>query len=507
MATGCSTADIAVLLVDVTKGIQAQTRAHASIIAMMRVSKLICLVNKMDAVCFAEEPFRAVTRDIARLASVVGIQDLTYIPVSGLLGENISRPSLRMPWYKNTTFIRDLSEWRREDHQANDPIYVVQRVVRDQDGGRGLLGRVNGGELSVGDLVKVASSGETAVIEKITRGWDCVSSAAKSSSVGLWLDRNLDVARGDALSLAKMPLETTTRLNARIAWFDEECCSLRRTYDLKWASVWTACSIECIHSTDPFCDRSFGDENSLCRGDLRTCEIALSHPIPYVEHHRHPELGTFILVDRLTRNTLAAGTIKQNLMKSANVYKQPLSITRSDRERLNGQQGRVVWITGLSGSGKSTLANLVELELHKRGHRSYLLDGDNTRKGLCSDLGFSDAERMENIRRLAEVAQLLMEAGLVVVVAAVSPFQRDRDMARGIIGNLYFFEIHVSTPLEICEQRDPKGLYRKARAGQIADFTGVSSPYEAPSRPNAIFDCSSPIETAQISALIGQLHL
>ncbi|MCM5693033.1 adenylyl-sulfate kinase [Sinorhizobium meliloti] len=501
MATACSTADIAVLLVDVTKGIQPQTRVHAAIVGMMQTSEVVCLVNKMDAVSFAEEEFRRVAHEVHQLAVAIGLRHIASIPVSALVGENVIRPSANMPWYTGVPFIDYLNNWSREKNQPDDPIFAVQRIVRDQDAARGLLGKVDGGDFSVGDLVKVTASGEAAVIEKITRGWESVSRATNHSSVGLWLDRNLDIGRGDALSLAKMPLGTTNKIRARLLWLDEEPCSVGRTYDVKWASFWTACSIESIEHDDALGLGASEGEYTLSRGGLRMCEIALSSPIPYVEHSKHPGLGNFILVDRLTRRTFAAGTIIQKLAKSANVYKQPLSIARLDRERLNGQHGRVVWITGLSGSGKSTLANLIERELHQRGHRSYLLDGDNIRKGLCSDLGFSDAERMENVRRLAE------DAGLVVLVAAVSPFQHDRDMARGIIGDRDFFELHVSTPLEVCEERDPKGLYRRARAGQLANFTGVSSPYEAPRRPSAVVDCTSPITPGQICALIEQLSI
>ena len=337
--------------------------------------------------------------------------------------------------------------------------------------------------MKLGDEIRVAASGQTALVADIVTMDGSLSVAHAGDAVTLCLDREIDASRGDVMSLSQSLLEMTDQFEATLVWMHQDEGMVGRNYDLKLSTQWASASITNIkHRIDT---NTLAHEacKKLQLNDIAVCNIATAKPVVFDRYANSHTLGSFILVDRFTHATVGAGLIGHNLRRAQNVHAQALSITRADRERLNGHPGRVIWFTGLSGSGKSTLANALEVELHRRGMRTYILDGDNVRQGLNKDLGFTEEDRVENIRRIAEVARLMMDAGLVVMTAFISPFRRDRKMAQELIGANHFMEVYVSTPLNVCEQRDVKGLYKLARAGKIPNMTGVNSPYEAPDEP------------------------
>jgi bifunctional enzyme CysN/CysC len=314
--------------------------------------------------------------------------------------------------------------------------------------------------------------------------------AGEGQAVTLTLDRELDVSRGDVLALAEAPLETTDQFEAELIWMSAEDGLIGRNYDLKLATQWAVASITAIKHRINVSNLAHEACRKLALNEVGVCNLALNRPIAFDRYAASKALGGFILVDRFTRATVAAGLIRHSLRRAQNVHTQSLSITRLDRERLNGHVAKVIWLTGLSGSGKSTIADALEVKLHAEGRRTYILDGDNVRHGLNRDLGFTDADRVENIRRIAETAKLMMDAGLIVIAAFISPFRREREMARELLGTGNFIEVYISTPLEVCEQRDAKGLYKKARAGLLPNLTGIGSAYEAPTAPQVVLDCS-----------------
>ncbi|MGZ0786594.1 adenylyl-sulfate kinase [Pseudomonas saponiphila] len=328
--------------------------------------------------------------------------------------------------------------------------------------------------------MRVTRSGQTATVAEIVSMDGPMPEARCGDAITLRLSKEIDASRGDVISLSQSPLETTDQFEATLVWMNEEPGLIGRSYDIKLATQWASASITGIKHRVDINTLNHEASKQLSLNDISLCTLAISKPMVFDSYQHSKTLGSFILVDRISNATVAAGMITHSLRRAQNVHAQALSITRADREKLNGHKGKVIWFTGLSGSGKSTLANALEVELHARGHRTYILDGDNVRQGLNKDLGFTDADRVENIRRIAEVAKLMMDAGLIVMTAFISPFRRERQMARELIGEENFIEVYVSTPLEVCEQRDVKGLYKKARSGQLPNLSGIGSPYEPP---------------------------
>ena len=374
-------------------------------------------------------------------------------------------------------------------HSAPDAIagvvFPVQSVTRLPDGARGLNGTLAAGALAVGDALRVTASGQIAQLAYIHTMDGDLPYCSAGRAVTLLFDRDIDVSRGDVLSGADAPLQMTDQFEATLIWMHEEPGLIGRSYEIKLASQWAGASITNIKhriNIDTLAQESC---RQLALNDIAVCTLALGKPVVFDHFEASKVLGGFIVMDRFSHATVAAGMVRHNLRRAQNVHRQALSITRSAREHLNGHAGRVIWFTGLSGSGKSTIANALEKALHAQGMRTYILDGDNVRQGLNKDLGFTDADRVENIRRVAEVAKLMMDAGLIVLTAFISPFRAEREMARRLIGEENFVEVFVDTPLALCEQRDPKGLYKKARSGQLPNMTGINSPYEAPSPAEA----------------------
>ncbi len=489
MVTGASTADVAVLLIDARQGVLTQTRRHAYLVSLVGIKQVILAVNKMDLVSYQQDVFDAILVDFRTLAQPLGFSGITPIPLSALKGDNTTERSRHTPWYQGPTLMGCLETLPITPPVQNKAVFPVQWVNRPNACFRGFSGTLAAGKLAVGDTLRVTASGQTATLARIVTADGDLDAAHAGDAITLVLDREVDASRGDVIALADQPQEMTDQFEATLVWMHDEPGHMGRAYELKLANQWASASITSLKYRVDVSTQAHESCKQLALNDIAVANLALSKPLvfaPYDNNNR--ALGGFILVDKFTHATVAAGMIRHNLRRAQNVHRQALSITREDRERLNGHKGKVIWFTGLSGSGKSTLANALEKELHAQGKRTYILDGDNIRQGLNKDLGFTDADRIENIRRVAEVAKLMMDAGLIVMTAFISPFRAEREMARELIGAENFIEVFVDTPLEVCEQRDPKGLYRKARSGLIPNMTGINSPYEPPARPNAVIN-------------------
>jgi bifunctional enzyme CysN/CysC len=486
MVTGASTADVAVLLVDARHGLLTQTRRHAFLVSLVGIRHVALAVNKMDLVGFGADVFARIEQDFRAFARELGFESITAIPVSALKGDNITQRSPRAPWYQGPTLMGYLETVQVARSGRDQFVFPVQWANRPNAGFRGFSGSVASGVVRPGDEVRATASGQTARVATIVTFDGDLPQAASGDAVTLTLDREIDVSRGDVLTLAGQPLDTTDHFEATLVWMHEEAGLVGRSYDLKLATQWTGAQLTTLKYRVDVNTMAHESCRQLGLNDIAVCNLAVSKPLAYAPYTESREMGGFILVDRFSHATVAAGMIRHTLRRSQNVHRQALGITREARERLNGHKGKVVWFTGLSGSGKSTLANALEKQLHARGCRTYILDGDNIRMGLNKDLGFTDADRVENIRRVAEVARLMMDAGLIVITAFISPFRREREMARDLIGKDDFFEVFVDTPLAVCEGRDPKGLYRKARNGELPNMTGIDSPYEPPTAPQLV---------------------
>lgn len=506
MVTAASNADAAVLLVDASQGVLTQTRRHAFLASLMGIRSIALAVNKMDLVGFDSAVFRAVSDAFLDFARTLQFDAVTAIPVSALKGDNVVGRSRNTAWYTGPTLMGFLETVKPRQAPGERLVFPVQWVNRPDSAFRGFAGTLAEGSLAVGDEIRVTSSGHHARIAEIVTMDGTVDRASAGDAVTLRLDREIDVSRGDVISTANAPIDTTDQFEATLIWMHQDPGLAGRTYLVKSGPQWVPASLTGI--------KYRVDINTLvheaCRklelNDIAVCNINCAKPLPYDTYENSRALGSFILVDRHTNATVAAGLIRHSLRRAQNVHRQPLTIARTDRERLSGHAGQVIWFTGLPASGKSTLANALEVELHRQGRRTYLLDGDNLRHGLNKDLGFTEGDRVENIRRVAEVAKLLVDAGIVVMASFVSPFRRDREMVRDLVGGEDFFEVYVSTPLEVCEQRDPKGLYRKARMGQIPNMTGINSPYEAPRHPDFVAGASTASMDATVRSLVEMIE-
>jgi bifunctional enzyme CysN/CysC len=486
MITGASNADVAVLLVDARHGMRVQTRRHAYLVSLMGIRHVVLAVNKMDLVDFSAETFQRIADDFNQFATTLGFEHITPIPISALKGDNITQRSAHTPWYSGPTLLGYLETVKVATKPSDRLVFPVQWVNRPNSTFRGFCGTLTEGSVQVGDTIRVTHSGQTAQIAEILTFDGNLPSASAGDAITLTLDREIDISRGDVLSLAQHPLETTDQFEAIIVWMNNEPGLVGRSYDIKLASQWASASITHVKHRINVNTLVHEASKKLDLNDISLCTFATSRPLVYDNYQHAKALGSFILIDRYSHATVGAGMIRHSLRRAQNIHKQAHTITRTEREQLNGHRGRVIWFTGLSGSGKSTLANALEIALHAQGYRTYILDGDNIRHGLNRDLGFSNEDRVENIRRVAEIAKLMLDAGMVVMTAFISPFRQERDMARELIGQDNFIEVYVNTSLEICEQRDAKGLYKKARSGEIPNLTGINSPYEAPEHAKII---------------------
>jgi bifunctional enzyme CysN/CysC len=506
MLTGASTADVAVLLIDASQGVLTQTRQHAYLVSLVGIRQVILAVNKMDMAGYDKEVFDAITSDFNTLAKPLGFENITAIPLSALKGVNIVERSVQTPWYQGPTLMGCLETLSVERPSKSKAAFPVQYVNQSNTGFRGFSGTLASGQLVLGNTIRVTTSGQTAMLTRIVTADGDLDTVKAGDAVTLVLDKEVDASRGDVISLADQPLELTDQFEASIVWMHDDPGLMGRSYELKLANQWASASITDLKFRVDVSTHGHESCRQLGLNDIAVANLALSKPVVFAPYGENPTLGGFILVDKFTHATVAAGMIRHNLRRAQNVHRQALSITREDRERLNGHRGKIIWFTGLSGSGKSTLANALEKELHAQGKRTYILDGDNIRQGLNKDLGFTDADRVENIRRVAEVAKLMMDAGLIVMTAFISPFRAEREMARELIGAEHFIEVFVDTPLEVCEHRDPKGLYKKARSGQLPNMTGINSPYEPPLSPSCVLGHGGQDMEVAIRLLTNLLH-
>ena len=484
MATGASTADLAVVLVDARKGLLRQTRRHSYIASLLGIRQVVLAVNKMDLVGFDPAVFDGIVEGYRALAAQLGIEDVQAIPVSALEGDNLCERSGRTPWYDGPTLLEHLEEVPvQAAAQTGGMRLPVQWVNRPDLDFRGFAGTLAAGEVRPGDAVVALPSGRRSTVERVLDPAGEAAVARAGQAVTLTLVDELDIARGDVLAAADDPPQVADQFAVHLLWMDEAPLLPGRPYRLQIGGRTVTASVsEIKHRVDVNTWQRLAAKRLECN-EVGVCNLALDAPVVFEPYAANRALGGFILIDRESNATVAAGMIDFPLRRAGNLHWQHLDVDRAARARIKGQVPKVVWFTGLSGAGKSTVANLVEKRLHARGCHTFILDGDNVRHGLNRDLGFSDEDRVENIRRVAEVARLMVDAGLIVLVSFISPFRAERRMARERFGEGEFIEVFVDASLDVAEARDPKGLYRRARAGELPNFTGIDSPYEPPESP------------------------
>jgi bifunctional enzyme CysN/CysC len=506
MATGASTADLAIILIDARKGVLTQTRRHTFICTLLGIRHLVVAVNKMDLMDYRKDVFDKIEQDYRAFAKSVGASDITMIPLSALAGDNVIARSPNMPWYHGSTLMAHLETVPVGDDLDSQPFRLpVQWVNRPDQNFRGFSGSIVSGSVAPGDAIKVLPSGKTSTIERVvTYGGDLAKGVAGQSLTVTFRDE-VDVSRGDVICAANAPVEVSDQFQVDILWMDEEAMLPGRSYVIKAGTKQVPGTIETIKHKVNVNTMEHVAAKSLALNEIALCNLELDTPIAFAPYKENRHLGSFIVIDRFSNNTVGMGLIRFALRRAANIHWQALDVNKVSRAGLAGQKPAVLWFTGLSGAGKSTIANLVEKKLHAEGRMTYLLDGDNVRHGLNRDLGFTDADRVENIRRVAEVAKLMVDAGLIVLVSFISPFRSERLMARELVEDGEFVEIFVDTPLAEAEKRDVKGLYAKARRGEIKHFTGISSAYEAPERPEIRIDTTKLTAEGAADAIVEHL--
>lgn len=480
MAVGASFAELAVILVDVTQGLLVQTRRHARICALMGIRHFLFAVNKMDLAGYRQKEYKRVEKNIRKLAVDLELPYIEVIPVSATEGDNVTKKSVRMPWYQKKTLLDYLETVDTEvETKESGFVMPIQRVCRPNAYFRGFQGQVASGGIAVGDEITVLPRGEKAGVQSLLLADRPVEYMGKGQPAAIQLDREIDVSRGSVL-VKGADLKVSSMFTASILWMDDERLVQGKNYLIKLGTKMLPATVMSVkYKVDINSGENIADTR-LYKNEIAVCDIALSEKAVFDTFANHREMGRFILIDRITHMTAACGVVEHSLRRAENLTWQELDITRQFRGEKMGQKPVTIWFTGLSGAGKSALANEIEKALNTRGNYTMLLDGDNVRMGLNKNLGFQEQDRIENIRRTAEVAKLMNDAGLIVLTSFISPYRSDRRKAREIIGSVDFIEIYVSTPLEECEKRDVKGLYKKARDGKIPNFTGISSPYEPP---------------------------
>jgi bifunctional enzyme CysN/CysC len=489
MVTAASNSELAILLIDARKGVLTQTRRHSYLVSLLGIRTVVLAVNKMDAVDFHSEIFEEIERDYREFAQRIGLTDVVAIPISALKGDNVTAKSDRTPYYRGPSLMEYLETVDVQQELSHVPFRMpVQWVNRPHQDFRGFSGLIASGTIERGSQVRVMPSGVTAQVKAIVTYDGEPSSAGAGQSVTLQLAQEVDVSRGDMLVAADSPPCTADQLQATLIWMHQEPLLPGRPYLLKLGTQLATATVTSLRYKVNVNTLEHVAARTLGLNEIAVCNIGIDRPLTFDSYQENRDTGGFILIDRLSNNTVGAGLIHFALRRADNIHWQALDVNRESRAAQKGQQPRCLWFTGLSGSGKSTIANLVEKRLYALGQHTYILDGDNVRHGLNKDLGFTDADRVENIRRVAEVARLMVDAGLIVLVSFISPFRSERTLARSLFAKGEFLEIYVDTPLAEAERRDPKGLYKKARANQIKNFTGIDSPYEPPESPELRLD-------------------
>jgi bifunctional enzyme CysN/CysC len=496
MVTGASTADVAVILIDARKGVLTQTRRHSYLVSLIGIRQVVLAINKMDLVDWQQHIYNEIDEAYRAFAGQIGLHDITTIPISGLKGDNITAHSARTPWYHGPTLMDyletcEIDETRLQAQPARLPVQWVNRPNLDF---RGFCGLLASGTLHPGDRVRVLPSGRESRVKAIVGIEGEVPRVVAGQSIQVTLEDEIDISRGDVVVRAEAPAEVADQFECSIVWMADEPMLPGRPYWLKVGTRTVTAAVTDIKHKVNVNTLEHLAARQLELNEIGACNLSLDRPIAFDAYADNRDTGGFILIDRLSNHTVGAGMLRFALRRAHNIHLQALDVDKAARAALMGQKPAVVWLTGLSGAGKSTIANLVTRKLHSLGRHAYLLDGDNVRHGLNRDLGFTDADRVENIRRIAEVAKLMVDAGLIVITSFISPFRAERELARRLLAEGEFVEVHVDVPLALAEQRDVKGLYAKARRGELPHFTGIDSPYEPPEAPELR------LPTAELSA-------
>jgi bifunctional enzyme CysN/CysC len=508
MVTGASTADLAIILIDARKGVLVQTRRHSYLVNLIGIRHVVVAINKMDLVDYSEEAFRRIEAEYRTFADQIGLENITVMPISGVKGDNIVEKSGNTPWYQGPTLMHHLETVEIDEQRLQKTPFrlPVQWVNRPNLDFRGFAGTIAGGVIQPGQRVRVQPSGRESVVTRIVTADGDLPQAVANQSVTLTLADEVDISRGDVISTCEEPAEVADQFEATIVWMHDQPMLRGRNYLMKIGTkTVTATILPLKHKVNVNTLEQVAAEK-LELNEIGVVELELDRTVAFDPYTANRDTGGFILVDRLTNNTVGAGMLRFALRRSQNVHWQALDVDKEARARAKGQKPAVLWFTGLSGAGKSTIANLVEKRLFAEGHHTYLLDGDNVRHGLNKDLGFTEADRVENIRRVAEVAKLMGDAGLIVVTAFISPFRSERQSARALMAEGEFIEVFIDTPIGVAEERDPKGLYKKARRGELKNFTGIDSPYEAPEAPEIRIDTTRMTAEDAAGAIVAALR-
>ncbi len=493
MVTGASTAELAVILIDARKGVLTQTRRHSYLVRLLGIKNIVLAVNKMDLVGYDQATYDQIVADYTEFAASIGITDFNAIPISGFKGDNITAPSDNTPWYDGVSLMAHLEtvELDQSADQAADFRMPVQWVNRPNLDFRGFSGKIVSGQVAAGDDVRILPSGKTTQVDRIVTMDGDLQRAVAGQSVTLTLRDEVDCSRGQIVTAANSPLEVADQFEATVIWMDDAAMIPGRAYYLKIGAQTVSATVAQPKYQVNVNTLEHTAVKTLALNAIGVATVTTDRAIPFAAYADNRELGGFILIDKMTNATVGAGLIHFALRRAQNIHWQDTDITRDHHANLKNQTPAVVWMTGLSGSGKSTIANAVERKLARMNRHTFLLDGDNVRHGLNKDLGFTDADRIENIRRVGEVAKLMTDAGLIVITAFISPFRSERDMVRNMVADGEFIEVFIDTPLSVAEQRDVKGLYAKARSGQLKNFTGIDSPYEPPQGPEIHIDTTT----------------
>ncbi len=490
MVTGASTAEAAIILIDARKGLLTQTKRHSYICKLLGINHIIVTVNKMDLVQYDETRFNKIINEFEEFSKIIELRNISFVPISGIKGDNIVSPSEKMPWYEGPSLIKLLENLELEtDRTHSQPFRMpVQWVNRPNSDFRGVSGKVVSGYISKNEEICILPSGKKTKVDRIITPNGDAEVCSADQSITITFSDEIDCSRGHILSAAKAPLELADQFKTTIIWMSDDPLIPGRSYYLKIGALEVSATLGQPKYKLNVATNEQTATKTLKLNEIGCATLTTDQNIPFTTYQENKDLGGFVLVDKYSNLTIAAGLINFSLRRSQNIHWQNTAISRHQRAELKGQKPMVLWMTGLSGSGKSTIANAVEFELADKGYHTYLLDGDNIRHGLNKDLGFTDADRIENIRRIGEVSKLMADAGLVVITAFISPFQSERNMVRQMMKKDEFVEIFVDTPLEVAEKRDTKGLYAKARSGKLKNFTGIDSPYEKPHSPEIIID-------------------
>ena len=506
MVTGASTAEMAVVLIDARKGVLTQTRRHSLLVDLLGIKNIIVAINKIDLTDYSQEVFDGISQQYLEFAKSLHFENIHFVPICALTGENLTLSSTNTPWYAGPRLI-EIAETVAVGTQDLSGAFrmSVQSVSRPNSDFRGYMGTIASGEISVGDQIRVNPSGMETRVKGFADFDGPRDSAIAGESVCLVLEDEIDISRGDLLSSIVDPALVSDHVEVHLVWLAEEAMIPQRSYLLKIGSKEVRAHIDRLKYRIDINSNEHVSAVTLGLNDIGICNISTVTPIGLDPYDVNRSTGAFVLIDRITNRTVGAGMIRHSLRRSENVQWQELTVGREQRELMNEQKGFVVWLTGLSGSGKSTIANALEVMLHQRKIRTFVLDGDNVRHGLNADLGFTETDRAENIRRVAEVAKLFVDAGMVTIVSFISPFEAERSLAKEIIGESDFFEVFVDAPMVVVEKRDTKGLYAKARAGLLPNFTGVDSPYEIPTNPNLRVESSVSSVVECIDQIVAEL--